>query len=51
LPNCYEGINKIKILCRKENIYGSRDKITDANERKAANVIAAHAFPREGKPP
>jgi hypothetical protein len=40
LPKCYEEtLNKIRVLCGKENIWVSVDKTTDASGRKVANVV------------
>jgi hypothetical protein len=40
LPKCYEEtLNKILVLCGKENIWVSIDETTDASGRKVANVI------------
>jgi hypothetical protein len=40
LPKCYkETLNKIRVLCRKENICVSIDETTDASGKKVANVI------------
>jgi hypothetical protein len=40
LPECYEEtLNKIRVLCGKENIWVSIDETTDASERKFANVV------------
>jgi hypothetical protein len=40
LPKCYkETMNKIRVLCGKENIWVSIDETTDASGRKVANVV------------
>jgi hypothetical protein len=40
LPKCYEEtLNKIQVLCRKENIWVSIDETTEASGRKVANVV------------
>jgi hypothetical protein len=40
LPTCYkETLNKIRVLCRKENIWACIDGIAYASGRKIANVV------------
>jgi hypothetical protein len=40
LPQCYEEtLNKIRVLCGKENIWVSTDETTDASGKKVANVV------------
>jgi hypothetical protein len=40
LPECYEEtLNKIRVLCGKENIWVSIDETADASESKFANVV------------
>jgi hypothetical protein len=40
LPKCYiETLNKIQVLCRKENIWVSTDETTNASGKKVANVV------------